>query len=138
MYLKRVRERGTPYLHLFLESVPHCIIEINIQSGRGTPYLHIERVLKIIVVKKRPTIFLLRLPPTNNKNTHLATPPPSPLLNNNAIAALQAAADSPSTPYRPSTGSAVAAMLFPASTKRQPSPHRPGTPPAPTHPSTSI
>jgi hypothetical protein len=60
------------------------------------------------------------------KITTMAAPPPSPVPDNNAIAALHTATDNSPIPYyRPSTGSVVAALLFSASTKHQPSPQQP-------------
>ena len=44
----------------------------------------------------------------------MAAPPPSPLPDNNVIAALQTAADDSTTPYRSSTGCALAMLQFSA------------------------
>jgi hypothetical protein len=62
---------------------------------------------------KTSIICTLLSPLPHKKIPTMATPPPSPLLNNNAIAALQTAAGDPSTPYRPSTGGAVARCCSP-------------------------
>jgi hypothetical protein len=72
--------------------------------------------------------------PLSRKIPTMTTPPSSPIADNYAIAALQNAADDSSSPYRPSAASAVAALNFQPTNKRQSAPPRSGISSGPNSP----